>query len=84
MPFLTDNLGRVKGRIDSSGNEEQAFDKLGRYKTFFRRSSTTIEPVSSAKRPQKPILFLGIKDRTRAFSLQLLYIASASSLIVFP
>ena len=40
MPFLTDNLGRVKGRIDSSGNEEQAFDKLGRYKGSYRNGQT--------------------------------------------
>lgn len=40
MPFLTDNLGRVKGRIDSSENEEQAFDKLGRYKGSYRNGQT--------------------------------------------
>lgn len=40
MPFLTDNLGRVKGRIDTRGNEEQAFDRLGRYKGAYRNGAT--------------------------------------------
>ncbi len=40
MPFLTDSLGRVKGRIDDTGGEEQAFDALGRYKGTYRNGQT--------------------------------------------
>lgn len=40
MPFLYDNLGRLKGRVDEDASGRKIYDSLGRYKGSYQHGST--------------------------------------------